>query len=352
MNSAGTAATVNVLDSNVPGTVYGIYRSAGTVNLTYSNVWGNTTANLTNVTGGTGYLSCNPLYVGAPANYRLTSNSPSRNAGDTGADLGPLPYVSDATPGLYGTLWTNTTVTAGTTAVAGDLTVPSGVTLTLSPGAKLQFAGSDIMACGVDATRPELTVEGSLNSTGTSGQHVALTATASSAGTWSTAWCSPRAQRHREPTLQYTDIDKAAYGVTYSATATSNTIANDTVSTCTYGVYVTTGSPAMDAMLVQTSSYGISVVGGAGLALTNAIIQGCTSDGLYVTSSSGSPTIGVMNCTINGDGTVGINSAGDGGHGERAEQHRHRLGLRHLPVGGHWSPPRTRTCAGATRRRT
>lgn len=193
------------------------------------------------------------------------------------------------------------------TPVAGDLTVPAGVTLTLSPGATLQFASTDIMACGVDTTRAELTVDGTLSSTGMSGQHVALTATASSAGTWYGLVLAPIAV---SSSLEYTDIDKAAYGLLYQATDSSNTIANDTVSTSTYGVYVAAGTPAMDSMLVQTSTYGFYVVSAAGLTLTNSIIQQCGSYGVYITSSSGSPTIDVMNCTLYSDGTVALYCAG------------------------------------------
>src|SRR5262249_52236804 len=106
--NVGASETVNLKNSNVTQQSYGVYRIVGngatTANVTYSNIWGNTTSNYTNVVGGTGCLSSNPLYVTPPTNLRLTSNSPSRFAGDVGGDLGPLPYTVDATPGLYGTL--------------------------------------------------------------------------------------------------------------------------------------------------------------------------------------------------------------------------------------------------------
>ena len=54
------------------------------------------------------------------------TNSPSRFAGDLGGDLGPLPYTVDQTPGLYGRLWINTTLTIAVSPYtsAGDLTLP------------------------------------------------------------------------------------------------------------------------------------------------------------------------------------------------------------------------------------
>ena len=56
------------------------------------------------------------LFVALGSNHRLTSNSPARFGAMAGGDMGALPYVSDATPGLYGTLWAATTLTtAGST---------------------------------------------------------------------------------------------------------------------------------------------------------------------------------------------------------------------------------------------
>ena len=77
-------------------------------------MWGNSTNYYGASTAGTGCIAQNPLFVSA-TDLRLTSNSPSR-FGATGTPIRErAPYDSVATPGLYGTLWTNTTLTA-----AGD----------------------------------------------------------------------------------------------------------------------------------------------------------------------------------------------------------------------------------------
>src|SRR5207253_2574164 len=82
---------------------YGFVATAGAPSFTYSDVWSNST-NSSGVTLGAGVFSSNPLYVGG-SNYRLTSNSPAHLADTPGTgDLGPLPYVSDATSPLQGTL--------------------------------------------------------------------------------------------------------------------------------------------------------------------------------------------------------------------------------------------------------
>src|SRR5262249_17468994 len=51
--------------------------------------------------------------------------------------------------------------------VQGDVTVPSGSTLTIQPGVIVQFASSDGMSSGLDASRVELTISGTLNAVGT-----------------------------------------------------------------------------------------------------------------------------------------------------------------------------------------
>ena len=129
-------------------------------------VWGNST-DYQNTSPGTGCLSANPLYV-STSNWRLTSNSPSRYSASDNSDLGPLPYTTDPTPGLYGTLWAAVHLdTSGSPyTVGGDITVPPGVTLTIDPGVELQFATSDLMGRGTNTSEVELIVEGTLVATG------------------------------------------------------------------------------------------------------------------------------------------------------------------------------------------
>src|SRR5215216_3036442 len=100
-------------------------------------------------------ISANPLYVSS-SDLRLTSNSPSRFGAAGGADQGALPYDVVPTPGLHGTLWNDTALTAadGPYAIAGDVTVPADVTLTIEPGAVLSFqANIDIMQAGANPSR-------------------------------------------------------------------------------------------------------------------------------------------------------------------------------------------------------
>src|SRR5205823_6360397 len=156
--------------------------SSGTFSYSYDDAWGNPSGDTTGVSAGSGTFAANPLFVGS-GNFRITSNSPARNAASDGTDLGALGYTGDATQHLVGTLYVNTTL-SGSNTLYGDLTVAPGVTLTLSPGAILDFPTSDEMAGGVDTARAELIVKGILNASGTAGSPINLTSTGTSKGSW------------------------------------------------------------------------------------------------------------------------------------------------------------------------
>ncbi|EYF06979.1 DUF4215 domain-containing protein [Chondromyces apiculatus] len=86
VNGANAAnLTVNVKNAIITGNARGVYRSTngGTVNVavTYSDVWGNSTLDYSGVSAGTGCISVNPLYAGAPGNLRLQGTSQCIDAG-------------------------------------------------------------------------------------------------------------------------------------------------------------------------------------------------------------------------------------------------------------------------------
>jgi hypothetical protein len=119
---------------------------------------------------GPAVLRTNPLVVdAASADFRLTDRSPARGAGSDGSDLGVLPFDGTLTGRFTGILRTDVVFTAAGSPwlVVGDLTVPAGVTLTVEPGAVVRFLPTDEMESGVQRTRVELVVEGTLHAGGT-----------------------------------------------------------------------------------------------------------------------------------------------------------------------------------------
>ena len=86
-------------------------------------------------------------------------------------------------------------------------------------------------------------------------------------------------------------MENAAYGITNNAAGTVLSAASVTVKSCTYGVYVAAGTPSFFGLNVTGTQYGVSFVGGGARTVTDGLIYGNTSDGVYVTSSTGTPTI-------------------------------------------------------------
>ena len=85
---------------------------------------------------------------------------------------GGLPYGADATPGLYGVLWTNTQLNVGGSpyAVAGDLTVAPGVTVTQRVDTAIQTAN---LRWGAEV-RVETAVEGQPPASGSTQPIIAM----------------------------------------------------------------------------------------------------------------------------------------------------------------------------------
>lgn len=305
--ASAATLTVDIKNSIITNhTTYGVYRYTTylpTINLTYSDIWGNGTN--TNATLGAGSFSCNPLYVSA-TDRRITENSPARKAAESGgADIGALPYTGDPTPGLHGVLWTNKVLSkAGSPyAVAGDLRVPVGVTLTLEPGVTLNFATTDVMGCGLVTNKAELQVEGSLYAVGTAAEKVTLTSAGTTAGSWNGLRLAPGSSGS---TLGYLVSEEATNGILYDTTGTGNSLHHLTLKTNTSGLRVDTGSAGADIVEATANTYGVQVNAPGSLALTNALLYSNTSYGIYAYAASGTSTVDVMNSTLNANGSYGV----------------------------------------------
>jgi uncharacterized protein (TIGR03382 family) len=297
--TGATSARAYVKNSILTGNTYGAYRSNGTLTVTYSNVWGNST-NFLGTTGGTGTISANPLYVGS-SELRLTSNSPSRFAAESGGDQGALPYAGDATPGLYGVLWTNTQLTAAASPyqVGGDLTVPAGVTLTIDPGATLVFASSDIMGSGQNATRAELQVNGTLVAAGTSVAPITFRGSSTTPGSWYGILLSGSASGS---SLSWLVIEHPYRGITYSAADSLAINRLSIVSTSSYSLYATSGELVLNAPDIRSSgSAAVYMAGTSRADIFNGLLVNNPGQSAVFVSSSSTAGTNVVNSTIYGN---------------------------------------------------
>lgn len=299
-DNTGTASAL-VADSNITGNATGLRRAgAGTtsVALDHSNVWGNAT-DLDGVSPGPGVFSANPLYVGAPDNLRITANSPSRFAAGDGTDIGALPFTGDPTPGLLGTLWTDTTLAqAGSPhTVTGDLTVAPSVTLTIEAGVDLLIASTDGMQAGADVARNELIVHGTLLAEGTAAEPIVIAATTATPGDWHGIHLGADAA---PSTLAHLDLSGAQVAVDL-ASVTGHTLHALEVHDCGTGIRWQSGNGAMDAITVSACDTGILVTGDAGGTISNAVVQGNSGDGIAYIASAGSSSLAVTHASIDGN---------------------------------------------------
>jgi len=306
--STGNAATISITDSIITNASYGVYRAdAAAITVTNSNVWNNPSGNYVSVSAGANTISTNPLYVSA-TDLRLTSNSPSRFGASGGADQGALPYDVVPTPGLYGTLWSNTTLTAaqGPFTAAGDLTVAPNVTLTIEPGVTLSFqANTDIMLAGANTSRGELTVRGRLIADGTPAGPITIGSTSATSGTW--YGIDLDASAH-DCVLDNVTIGRAIFGLTYRSTGTGNTLTEVTADQASsHGLFVRTGNPTIDRWRsIGAGNYGIYVGDSSSPTLTNCIVRNSVNYGVYVAHTTPGRSLALDNCTLNANGSFGV----------------------------------------------
>lgn len=267
----GHSGRVNVVSSVVASQSFtGLTEISGAqVEVFLSNVWGNNPDySSAGVVRDANTISANPLFVGG-SNYELTSNSPSRFGGAGSSDMGAFPYVSTPTPGLYGTLWANETVTAGSTSVPGDLTVAPGVTLTIDAGATLAFATSDIMRAYGNTSRSEFRVFGTLLVEGTASTPVTIGSSSTTRGSWE--------------------------GVFLFAGAAGSSFEGAVVEDADNGIYFEATPAVVDGLLFRNNNHGVEVRGSAAPRIENSIFTS-NSYGAWVQTSSGTTTL--EQCTM------------------------------------------------------
>ena len=285
LNNVSGSYTVTVQDSIIVGHSYGIYRASGSgyadlVTLSHNDVYNNSSGNYSGIPAGTDSFSANPLFVASE--YRLTAYSPARHAAADGvSDLGAFPYAGDPAPSLAGTLFEDLTLSEGT-ALAGDLTIPAGVTLTLAPGVSLYLTGYDLMQSGADPNRTELIVRGTLRTLGTASSPITFQST--SYGTGASYWRGVRVEGGATATLSHLVIRHAEHGLEVAGAGTTVTLSSSTLSTNKNGAWVRAGGTlSLDHTLVQDNSNAGVLVNNASATLRSITFA---SNGAYGVSVS------------------------------------------------------------------
>ncbi len=297
--SSYSSSRVVVQNSNITNhTSYGIYEYSGDIQVHHCNVWNNASGSFYGTSCSSGCLSANPLYVGS-GNYRITSNSPSRFAADDGSDLGPLPYAGDETPGpnLYGVLWSNTHLTAANSPyyVSGDLTLAAGVALTVDPGVELVFLNSDVMRSGVDTTRPEFVLQGTLVAEGIPSEPIVFRNAPGS---------DPFEIVFRDGSegsrISWIEVRQPYHGLRFQQSGTVSLSHVSIFSSQYTSVVVEEGTAVLDALAVfDSGGDAVNVLDPARVELSNCLLVDSSSYSVRVSSGNILGTK-VVNCTLVG----------------------------------------------------
>jgi hypothetical protein len=291
-----TSATItnNIVVDN---STYGIY---STSQRTAQNnlVWRHST-NLRYTTNQDG-VKYNPLFV-SKTNLRITSLSPARKVATDGSDLGALAYVADTTKTLQGRITDPMTLAAGTHQVVGDLVVAKGTTLTLSPGARLQFAGTDGMEGGRNASETELVIEGTLKATGTASQLIVFE------GTANVSWYGPRVDTGAQAQLAFVELTDMQQPFENRGTLTLEDAAlsgNDRGALSLIGGSATVQRARLfDNCKGYSSTYAVNITAGSGSFNHNTIADNACYYAIYLAT-----TFTVADNIISDNSTYGIYS--------------------------------------------
>ncbi len=174
------------------------------------------------------------------------------------------------TSGLSGTMTANR-YWSGTPYVIDNLTVNSGVTLTVERATTAKFASSK-----------KLTINGSIQAIGTSSQSITFDRVAST-GTWNGLWIENSTVASN---FDYCTSRNASYGIRIRASSGNVTINHATLTNNSFGLQTETSSPyTIQNSTLQSNTYGIYVNAQAGSGsiyiLSNIITQNSTH-GVYL----------------------------------------------------------------------
>ena len=231
-------------------------------------------------------------------------------------------------PGTVSAVTTSGTLTddetwSGDILITGDVTVPSGITLTVEPGTTVRAqALSDDQAGGVDAFRVELIIEGTLSAVGTDTAPIVFTSTSASPA--KSDWYGIRvitATKDETFILGYCTVEYSSLGISIEVDTYGQSIeiSNSTVQhTLGDGIAINSINGAKVTSNVQksfiTDNDGNGISGTADDSGTelSSVVSNCTVSnnnifGIYIfTSNSATSTVTVSNNNITSNLNDGV----------------------------------------------
>ena len=228
-----------------------------------------------------------------PANgdFTPTERSPARYyfPADPTKTVGAVPYAGDPTgAGLNGFWYTNQIFAPGSvTDASGDVVITAGATLTFQPNSRIRFATTDSMAGGLDTTKAELRVEGTLELDGTNTNKVSVTSAAATParGDWYGIVIPSNALAFN---VGQVDIAYAKRGV--SLYANDHAVVGCTIhDSSEYGVYVEGGTPSVEDSDLYSNQVGLFITSPstpASVDVLDTTVSRSTAQGAYINNST------------------------------------------------------------------
>ena len=246
----------------------------------------------------------------ANGNYQPTDRSPARYFGpaDPTAVAGAVDFAGALTgAGLHG-FWYENRIFQPETAydVAGDIVIARGVTVNFRPGSQFRIAPqADLMRGGLNPSRIEIRVEGTLEADGTNSRPVqfASAAAAPAPGDWYGIVIPAIAEAFN---VAQVHIGHAFRGV--SLYENDHIVAGSRIyRSSNAGIYIEGGTPQIEEVTIEDGlQIGIDVRLLANVPITQAIVRRNGGRGIQVDDS----TISVRNSRVH-DNTDGIYSYND-----------------------------------------
>jgi hypothetical protein len=195
--------------------------------------------------------------------------------------------------------------------VKGDITVPSGSFLNIQAGTEVQIANTDLQGAGLDPSRVEVTIKGSLDIAGTAMSPVVFKAQlGSSKGIWYGIVADPAATLVK---LTNTTVSHAVSAIESSAPGNVLQVSGSTFSVSSTGIHLLEGSPTLSNITLDQNSYGLYAGNGSSFTLAGCSIQNSSSAGLAHEPAAGNVSASITNCVIRSNAGYGVQIAPFGG---------------------------------------
>jgi len=209
--------------------------------------------------------------------------------------------------------------------VQGDVTVLGGRTLTIAAGTTVTFASTDGLGGGVDATKVELIIQGTLNVNGAGGSPVTFRAeTGTTSGIWygiilgagATASFSDFEVRNAIVGLETAasgavQVQRGNFtvnGTGIKTTAGSLNVRDSLLSANGQAIHSLGGSPLFNAVTVFNNSDGIRIAGSSAATILNSVVRGSAGSGIFLFPTSATTNY-VTHSTIHANVDYGILSS-------------------------------------------